>query len=113
MSGLPWWQTLLLGVVGGTGALGGLGAILGARWSARVGIQGNEVAARADEATAEDRLIGRLEQRLASETERALRAEALLSREREYTEVLRRHIWEHGGWPPPGRSPTVDVEVDG
>src|SRR6187402_564555 len=104
MSGQPIWLTALLGLLGAGSLVGGVGAIIGARASRELGVQNNDIHARAEEASAEDRIIGRWE--TVARDERAARERTELERdvmekryerEREYTEILRRHIWEAKG----------------
>lgn len=108
--GQPLWLLIIVAALGGGGLVGGLAAAYGTRVTERLGIRSNELRAREDELTGEDRLIGRLEVRVAAETDRAdhavaelVRERAELARERDYVERLRRHIWEGRGWPPPSR----------
>lgn len=110
MQGQPTWILVLVAVLGGTGLLGGLASLVGSVLTHRLGVKGNEQAAREDELTAEDRLIGRLEDRLAAEVAEKHQAEqqrdtwrTRYELENEYVEKLRRHIWEGRGWPPPSR----------
>lgn len=101
--GQPTWLLVVVAVLAALGGGGGVAALAGSWVSNKLGVKGNELQARADERTAEDRMIGRLEVRLAAEEQARVAAEAALARERDYTEVLRRHIWTGGGWPPPER----------
>ena len=103
MSGQPLWIVVVGAILGTGGALGGIGAIIGAITSRNLGIKSNDRQARADEKDAEDRLIGRWKEAAEADRDRADKAEHDLQIEREYTRVLQDHIWRGRPAPPPER----------
>jgi hypothetical protein len=101
----PPWLAIILAVLTLLAGGGGVGAYVGSRVTLRLGVKADERLARADERTADDRLIGRYETRLGAVEQRLDTVERELEDERAYSDVLSAHIRRGDPPPPPARPP--------